>query len=254
MTQKTWTRDELLIAFNLYCRIPFGSLRHGNPEIIKFAKKIGRTPSALSMKLCNFASFDPTHKKRNVSGLKHAGKGDRQIWDEFNQNWEKLAFESQKALERFVGIGSAVGFEEPDLPEGPTESLRTVRVRLVQSFFRDSVLSSYKYTCSFCNLTMPEMLCASHIIPWAKNIEKRADPRNGICLCSFHDRAFDRGLVTVDEDLQIVISNRIRKIKTSPMHDVGFIKLHGNKILIPERFGPDVEALSYHRNKIFENN
>jgi len=254
MSQKIWTRDELLIAFNLYCKIPFGNLRHGNPEIIEFAKKIGRTPSALSMKLCNSASFDPTHKKRNVSGLKHAGKGDRQIWDEFNQNWEKLAFESQQALERFVEIGGAFSFEEPDLPKGPTESLRTVRVRLVQSFFRDSVISSYKYTCSFCNLKMPEMLCASHIIPWAKNIEKRADPRNGICLCSFHDRAFDRGLVTLDEDFQIVISNRVLKMKTSPLHDAGFIKLHGNKILLPERFGPDLEALSYHRDKIFKNN
>ncbi|MGB8226971.1 MAG: HNH endonuclease [Sedimentisphaerales bacterium] len=254
MAQKIWTRDELLIAFNLYCKIPFGQLHNSNPLIIQLAEKLGRTPSSVSMKLCNFASFDPTHKKRNVSGLRHAGKGDRLIWDEFNQDWERLAFESQQAFERIVGVIKTIGFEEPDLPKGPTESLRTVRVRLVQSFFRDSVLSSYKYTCSFCNLKMTEMLCASHIIPWAKNMEKRADPRNGICLCSFHDRAFDRGLVTVDDDLRIVISNRVLKMKTSPLHDVGFIKLQGNKILIPERFGPDIEALSYHRNKIFENN
>jgi putative restriction endonuclease len=253
MAQKTWTRDELLIAFNLYCKIPFGKLHKTNHLIIQLSEKLGRTPSAVSMKLCNFASFDPTHRKRNVSGLKHAGKGDKQIWDEFNQDWESLAFESQQAFERLVGIVKPIEFEEPQLPKGPTDSLRTVRIRLVQSFFRDSVLSSYKYTCSFCNLAMSEMLCASHIIPWSKNIEKRADPRNGICLCSFHDRAFDRGLVTIDEDFQIVISNRVRKIKTSPMHDVGFIKLHGNKILIPERFGPDAEALSYHRNKIFNN-
>ncbi|MFA6426242.1 MAG: HNH endonuclease [Phycisphaerae bacterium] len=253
MPQKIWTRDELLIAFNLYCRIPFGKLHHRNPEIIELSQKLGRTPSAIAMKLVNFASFDPTHKKRNISGLSHAGKGDRLIWDEFNHDWEKLAFESQQAVVRVVGISKVVSFEEPDLPKGPTESLRTVRVRLVQGFFRDSVLSSYKYTCSFCNLAMPEMLCASHIIPWAKNIEKRADPRNGICLCSFHDRAFDRGLVTVDENLQIVISNCVHKAKTSPLHDVGFIKLHGKKMLIPERFGPDVEALDYHRNKIFHN-
>jgi len=251
MGQTKWERDELLIAFNLYCRIPFGKLHSTNPDIIKLAQDLGRTPSALSMKLCNFASFDPTHKKRNVSGLAHAGKGDRLIWDEFNRNWEALAFESQQALERL--IGKTVISKELELPTGPTESLRTVRVRLVQGFFRDSVLASYKYTCSFCNLAMPEMLCASHIIPWSKNTEKRADPRNGICLCTFHDRAFDRGLITVDEDFQIVISNRVRKIKTSPLHDIGFIKLHGSKILFPERFIPDIDALRYHRDTIFDN-
>lgn len=254
MRQKIWTRDELLIAFNLYCRIPFGQLRHGNPEIVKFAEKIGRTPSALSMKLCNFASFDPSHQKRNVAGLKHSGKGDKKIWDEFNQNWEKLAFESQQALERVAGLKQIESYEELQLPDGPTETLRNVRVRLVQNFFRDSVLASYKFVCSFCSLSMTQMLCASHIIPWSKNIEKRADPRNGICLCSFHDRAFDRGLVTIDDDLKIVISDRVMKMKTSPLHDAGFVKLHGNQITLPEKFRPDDDSLEYHRSKIFINN
>lgn len=52
---KLWTRDELLIAFNLYCRTPFGRLHRGNPDIIAMAELLGRTPSSVSMKLCNFA-------------------------------------------------------------------------------------------------------------------------------------------------------------------------------------------------------
>lgn len=250
---KNWNRDELIIVFNLYCRMPFGHIHKSNPQIIQLAKSIGRTPSAVAMKMVNFASFNPTHKKRNVSGLNHAGKSDKEIWEEFNQNWEKLAFESQQALERIIGISEIITYEEPELPTGPTESVRSVRIRLVQSFFRDSVLSSYKYACSFCNLTMSEMLCASHIIPWSKNIEKRADPRNGICLCSFHDRAFDRGLITVDDDLHIVISNRVLKAKSSPLHDVGFVQINKTKIMLPDRFGPDIESLRYHREKIFNN-
>lgn len=44
-----WTRDQLLIAFRFYCRTPFGRLHYRNPEIIRLAEVIGRTPSALAM-------------------------------------------------------------------------------------------------------------------------------------------------------------------------------------------------------------
>ena len=56
--RKPWSRDELLVAFNAYCRIPFGRLNKSNSEIVKLSRMLGRTPSAVSMKLCNFASFD----------------------------------------------------------------------------------------------------------------------------------------------------------------------------------------------------
>lgn len=36
-----WVRDELLVAFGLYCRIPFGKLHHGNPDVIKLAECLG---------------------------------------------------------------------------------------------------------------------------------------------------------------------------------------------------------------------
>ena len=54
-----WTREQLLIAFALYCRLPFGKLHYRNPEIVRIAEAIGRTPSALAMKLSNIASLDP---------------------------------------------------------------------------------------------------------------------------------------------------------------------------------------------------
>ena len=57
--KRGWTRDELLVAFNLYCKTPFGRLHQRNPEIIRLASALGRTPSALAMKLVNFASLDP---------------------------------------------------------------------------------------------------------------------------------------------------------------------------------------------------
>ena len=54
-----WTREHRLIALNLYCKLPFGKLHKDNPIIKEVAAKMGRTPSSLAMKLCNFASLDP---------------------------------------------------------------------------------------------------------------------------------------------------------------------------------------------------
>lgn len=66
---KNWLRDELIVAFNLYCRIPFGKIHKANPDIIILAKNIGRTPSAVAMKMVNFASLDPFHKKTKYKGI-----------------------------------------------------------------------------------------------------------------------------------------------------------------------------------------
>lgn len=250
MPQKNWTRDELLIAFNLYCKIPFGQLHHTNPLIIQLAEKLGRTPSSVSMKLCNFASFDPTHKKRNVSGLKHAGKGDKQIWDEFHENWESLASQSQRAIQQLSKTKEKEEFFDLSEPS-VTEAARSIKVRLVQRFFRDTVLASYNFNCALCRMSLPAMLNASHIIPWAMNKQRRADPRNGICLCVLHDRAFDRGLITVCEDFKIAVSREIKTPNASKLHRIGLLEIEGEKINLPDRFGPDPTALAYHREKIF---
>ena len=74
---KEWRRAELIVAFNLYCKVPFGQLHKSNPLIIQLANKLGRTPSSVAMKLVNFASLDPTHKNRGVRGLSHASTSDR---------------------------------------------------------------------------------------------------------------------------------------------------------------------------------
>ena len=77
MKHQGWTRDELLLAFNLYCRTPFGRLHRNNRDIIELASIIRRTPSAVAMKLVNFASLDPVHQRRNVHGLHNVSRSDR---------------------------------------------------------------------------------------------------------------------------------------------------------------------------------
>lgn len=50
---KDWTRDEHILAFNLYCKLPFGKFHRNNPDVIALANLIHRTPSSVAMKLGN---------------------------------------------------------------------------------------------------------------------------------------------------------------------------------------------------------
>lgn len=93
-----WTRQELLVAFTLYCRIPFGRLHHRNPEIVRFSEAIGRSPSALAMKLSNIASLDPAITSTGRAGLRAASANDRAMWDEMQGDWERFAVESEQAM------------------------------------------------------------------------------------------------------------------------------------------------------------
>jgi len=145
MMRHNWTRDELLFAFNLYCKVPFGRMHRNNPEIIRLASLIGRTPSAVAMKLVNFASLDPAHQQRNVSGVRNASRSDREVFEEFSANWEQLVFESEQATERRLQSGVTKRSDviaDVSIPEGPTDRQQLVRVRTVQTFFRRAVLAS----------------------------------------------------------------------------------------------------------------
>lgn len=251
---RNWTRDELLLAFRLYCRTPFGRLHQHNPDIIALAHMIKRTPSAVGMKACNFASLDPVQRARNIAALGNVSRADRALWDGFDANPEAVAAEAEAVYARFKpkqAQPDASEQEAESLPEGPTEIERTVRTRRVQSFFRAAVLTSYDHRCAISGLAVPELLNASHIIPWSVSVERRADPRNGICLNALYDRAFDRGLITLDEQLRVVVSDRLRTTDPPPLQRDALIAIHGQTLRVPDRFPPDHTAIAYHRSHVF---
>src|SRR5687768_5884012 len=142
-----WTREHFLIALNLYCKLPFGKLHKGNPIIIDVAEKMGRTPSSLAMKLCNFASLDPVQQARGIRGLTGATVEDREMWNEFHERTTTLAPESEQLLhDLFTQDQNAeldflhrdrvrVDRKPPLPPTGSTEMERTVRARRGQQFF-----------------------------------------------------------------------------------------------------------------------
>ena len=108
-----WTRQQLLVAFALYCRMPFGRLHARNPEIMQIANAIGRTSSALAMKLVNIASLDPEITDSGRSGLKNASSNDRAMWDEMQDNWDRFAVEADRAMRDFGAVAELLGNEAP---------------------------------------------------------------------------------------------------------------------------------------------
>ncbi len=249
MVRRNWTRDELIVVFNLYCRIPFGRIHNRNPEIIALAKALGRTASAVSYKLANFSSLDPAIVGRNLTGATHGSRLDKQVWDEFQGNWDLLAFESEQLRSRLLNKATNLAPEE-EFPEGTTRAA-SVMVRVNQSFFRAAVIAAYGGTCCVTGIAVPELLTASHIVPWSVDVPNRTNPRNGLSLNALHDRAFDRGIFTFDENLRVKISTVISKLS-----DEG-IKRHllcyeGSPLIAPSHFQPDPAFLTYHRNTIFQ--
>ncbi|MBI3165484.1 MAG: HNH endonuclease [Chloroflexi bacterium] len=254
MPSNKWTREELILAFNLYCKIPFGTIHIHNPQIILLAKILGRTPSAVSWKLANLASLDPTLKKRNITGASHGSKLDAEVWNEFVGDWDNLAFESEKLLAQKFDrqIEDVSEVESFDLPKTGKERDAIVKVRVNQSFFRRAVLAAYDFKCCITGLEIPDLLNASHIIPWSKDKSNQVNPRNGLCLNALHDRAFDRGLLTITPDLTIKISKSVKKIKASSACQDFLLKYDGLEISKPTRFLPDVKFLKYHNKIVFQ--
>lgn len=256
MERRNWTREELILAFNLYCKIPFGKYNQRTSEVQQLAKLIGRTPSSIAFKLVNFASLDPYHKNRGVSGMKNAGKLDKKIYQEFSNNWDDLIYESETILNNKLGNES---FDktyskeiEIDLNKEGADITRIVKTRVNQSFFRTVVLNIYSQKCAVTNINLSELLIASHIVPWAINKKERLNPSNGICLSPLYDKVFDKGLMTVDDEYRIKFSKRLKDIADTDTYFNFFKTYEGKKMNLPEKFFPKQELLSYHRNNIFQ--
>ena len=256
-TRIGWTHQQLLVAFNLYCQMPFGKMHSRNPEVIKYAGLIGRTPSALAMKLTNIASLDPAITSTGRKGLQGASAADKAMWEEMQTDWERFAIEAQHAATTFgaaIEFGAdADGAAMPDEVVDYTGNNKTVQAttRIGQSFFRRSVLSAYNYQCCITGLSVPKLLVASHIIPWRADAANRLNPRNGLCLSVLHDKAFDAGIIAISEKMTISVSRK-HLTKEDHFFNSALLAYDGKPIALPEKFYPLAEFLDYHRQHIFE--
>jgi putative restriction endonuclease len=247
-----WTRDEVIIACGLYFTIPFGRMHRGNPTLIEISALLGRTPDSLAMKLTNLASLDPAHQARGIKGLPGHSKLDSQIWSEFQNNWDEMVLLSETSLQTLMAqtpppIQSAASVVEQLPREGPTEIEATRKVRTMQTFFRKIVFAAYEAKCCVTGNPVSDLLVASHILPWSQFPKERLNPRNGLCLAAHFDRAFDAGLISFDENLQLIVSRKLNRYLPNEALQTEFLPRAGQRLSCPERFGPDPQFIASHR-------
>ena len=256
--REKWSREETILAYDLYCRTPFAKIHKTNKDIVALAELIGRTPSSVGLKMANLAHFDPELQSRNVSGMSNASKLDKEIFEEFASDWEELSYQAQIIKADYVGTTISELNKEFDiqidmLPEGADVVSETKR-RVGQYFFRTSVLAAYGNSCCVTGLKSPELLIASHIKPWKASDAKteRTNPRNGLCLNALHDKAFDRGLITIDDAFRIIVSERLKDVPMDSDTRDWFMSYHHREITMPDKFAPDRDYIHYHNDVVFQ--
>ena len=124
-----WTRDELILALDLYCR------HDGNPpdktsnevaEVSDLLNRMGaelsarkadfRNPNGVYMKAMNFRRFDPVYTSQGKKGLERGGRLEAEVWSDFISRPQLLA-ETANAIRLNVTKGLPVepsGSEEDD--------------------------------------------------------------------------------------------------------------------------------------------
>jgi len=252
-TRNNWTREELILAFNLYCKLPYGQFNNRNSEVKILADLIERTPGAIAYKLVNFVSLDPKQKLLGRKGATNIGKLDKEIFQEFTENFDELFYESEELLLAKIEVQKPLDIEKLiDESKKGEYKIRETKVRVNQDYFRTIVMSNYSNGCGITGISIPELLVASHIKPWSKDEKNRLNPTNGICLSATLDKAFDKGLITIDSEFRVIFSGKLNKYLKEDFYKSEFERFENKRINLPIKFLPNDEFLQYHYDVVFQ--
>lgn len=141
-----------------------------------------------------------------------------------------------------------------DITKEGEDQLSITKRRKSQDYFRRMILANYGGRCALTGISVPQLLLASHIIPWADKSHKkdRLNPCNGICLSALYDKAFDKGLFTISpDDYTIQLSSALREYGTQEYFDKQFGSISGKQITMPIEYKPNRDFLAYHRDHVF---
>jgi putative restriction endonuclease len=255
-----WTREQLLIVLNVYHKLRFGQFDKSQPVIVDLAKRMGRGPSSVAMKLCNLASLDPEILLSGRKGLPGASQLDRDTWTEYHTDPAELIPLAQGKFDALFAEGEnettevipGKGVRRIAVPPtGGTESSGIAKRRKGQDYFRDVVINNYSGRCGLTGMPVRELLVASHILPWSQHEAERLNVRNGIALNRLHDAAFDRQLVGFDDELRLILSSGLKSLLPSESIAYQFEAYEGKALMLPEDgIPPDLSFLAMHRKKL----
>jgi len=254
--QNLWTESQVKRALFLYFQTPFGKMHSGNPEIKALAAELGRTPSAVAMKLTNLASLDPEITNSGRKGLAGASALDRRVWDEFHGDWTRLVVEASSPTDATASneVGSLSPSTMPldyEPPGGATTKPVEIEQRVGQNFFRRAVMANFDNSCCVTGIADPRLLNASHISPWGTDVENRHNPRNGLCLSATFDRAFDRCLMTVTPDFKVRLSKQLLRSQSAET-SAFFAPYEGRALRKATHLAPDEALLRRHNERLLD--
>ncbi|MDR2106629.1 MAG: HNH endonuclease [Coriobacteriales bacterium] len=250
--RKNWTEEETMMAFALYFILPSGSWDKKNPDIIALANHISRTPDAVVFKLGNISSFDKNRIGQGLVGLKNASRLDKEIWEWYAERGDDLIDEATTRLKNaFMDKPSwgSITYAFLSIPEGTDKDVSKAQ-RVNQQYFRNTLLKNYDAKCCMTGLDIDSLLIASHIKPWSVSDPRteRLAPSNGLLLNALHDRAFDKGLITIDRQYRIRVSP---KLKESEINREWLLRFNGESIQIPDIYPPALGFIEYHNDMVF---
>lgn len=232
------------MAFYVYCKIPFKESGKENPVIQHYAQIIGRSPSALNMKVGNIGRLDPDLRGKGITGLAHGAKMEEEVWEEFSAAPNQLAYESERIIAEWQGktLEESMELDSLSLPLGK-EREAVVKQRVNQHFFRMAVLGAYNHRCCVSGVGNTDLLEACHIMDWSDDRDNRTNPKNGLCLNPFFHKAYDKSLIGISPDLVIHISDELLATTREGKFLTYLKDLEGEKITLPERFLPEKDLL-----------
>lgn len=254
--RKNWTEDETIMVFVLYLRLPHNELDDQGKRVQSLARTLHRTPDAVALKAWNIAAYDANRIAQSKKGLTHGAKFDREIWDRYAHEGDKLVEYGIELLDKAEhDAGVPFAFEDDlaaaatVIPEGK-ERFALVRQRVNQEYFRNSLMANYQKRCCLTGIGENALLMASHIKPWkdADSLTEKLSPANGLLLNAFHDKAFDKGLMTIDFGYRVRVSS---KVGHSGNLDEWLWAFDGRQIQLPTVCPPSREFIEWHQDKVF---
>lgn len=251
MAKNLWTDEEMILALDLYFKLPFGRLNRTTPEVKELAALIGRTNNSVALRLVNYAACDPYIRNTGRTGMTSGMDRCMPYWNQYANNKEELFLKAEeiKAQMAKKPIEQLLSLTPDDFIGKEREAV--IRQRVNQSSFRSMILANYNETCAISGICLPQLLIASHIIPWAENENERLNPENGICLSPLYDKAFDKGFIGIRPDYTIAISNELKEYKSKEFYTNFFSSIENQMINLPEEHAPNTSFLEYHLNHIF---
>ncbi len=118
-----------------------------------------------------------------------------------------------------------------------------VKIRENQNIFRKQLLKRFD-SCCLCGMSNENLLIASHIKPWAQsNDTEKLSSFNGFLLCPNHDKVFDIGLISFDDNGNILISYKLKEIDRLLLNVRDDMKVNVND--------DNIDFIRFHRNNIF---